>query len=178
MKDFLDKTDRQQRLLDELETSSDPVTGTELALRCGVTRQVVVHDIALLRAKGIQILSTPRGYLLSVPTEQPTKRTVLAVSHPPESTRIELMTLVDYGLRVLDVQVEHPLYGVLIGNLQIASRRDVELFLTQAEQQKAVLLSSLTEGDHYHTIEYVHENRIEEAIGALRKHGITVFDWE
>jgi len=169
------RTERQQRLLDVLLTVADPVTGNDLAVKCGVTRQVVVHDIALLRASGIDILSTPRGYYLQ--TDKPTReRSVLAVWHGPERTDTELYTLVDCGVHVIDVIVEHPLYGELRGPLHLTSRREVDLFRNQVDATSAPLLSSLTDGHHLHTVEYRDARSLEAAVAALRARGIQVFD--
>lgn len=168
------QTNRQRRMLDELQRAVQPLTGTELAERCGVTRQVVVHDVALLRAGGVEILATPRGYELRSPQTDPI--TILSVYHPPELTAAELFTFVDYGIQVEDVLVEHPVYGELRGGLHLASRRDVELFLERVSQSDALLLSSLTEGFHIHTVRSPSERRLSEAIVALRLNGIEVLD--
>lgn len=161
-------------MLNELERAERPLTGTEIAERCGVTRQVVVHDVALLRAGGVEIMSTPRGYELRGP--QTGRVTVLSVYHPPELTEAELLILVDHGIQVEDVVVEHPVYGELRGGLHLASRRDVELFLDQVRQSDALLLSALTEGFHLHTVRPPSEDRLVEAILALRQRGIQVLD--
>jgi uncharacterized protein len=169
-----DRQTRQERLLAELSESNRPLTGTELAERCGVTRQVVVHDIAILRAAGVNIISTPRGYW--VQTTPSAKTTVLSVCHLPELTEVELMTLVDFGIEVVDVIVEHPLYGELRGQLHLSSRRDVQLFLEKVASSDALLLSSLTEGFHLHTVAAPTPLRLREAVQALRAHGIEVLE--
>lgn len=170
----MDKDTRRQRLLAIL-SNDEPITGHDLAQQLGVTRQVVVHDIALQRAQGANIVSTPRGYWL--PEVDVNKHLqVLSVVHPPNLTAIELYTLVDFGIRVLDVQIEHPVYGELKGSLQLASRRDVELFLAQVQASGAALLSSLTDGQHMHTVAIPGPSRLAEAIEALRSHGIQVFE--
>ena len=171
-----DREERQAQIISELQASDEPVSGWELAQRHHVTRQVVVHDVALLRATGYPILSTPRGYLLERAEAQLRSGIILSVSHSPQLTGIELYTLVDFGLRVKNVLVEHPLYGELTGSLHLASRRDVDYFLEQVRWQKAALLSTLTDGHHMHTIEYDHAERLHEAIDALRLKGIVVYE--
>ncbi|MCL6548386.1 MAG: transcription repressor NadR [Alicyclobacillus sp.] len=170
-----ERTDRQRRLLELLAASPEPVTGGELANRLDVTRQVVVHDVALLRAQGEPILSTPRGYWLQR-DRHASRQYVLAVCHPPELTAAELYTLVDFGVHVLDVIVEHPLYGELRGGLRLASRRDVDMFLHQLRSAGAALLSSLTDGHHLHTVECAEPDRLAEAVAELRRQGIQVLD--
>lgn len=138
----------------------------------GVTRQVIVHDIAVLRAAGIDILSTPKGYLLQGKSHL--KRSLLAVSHRPEDTQTELLILVDCGVRVLDVRIEHSVYGELIGNLYLSSRRDVAHFMKKIQTEGAPLLSSLTGGLHYHQVEYATDDILQEAITQLSEAGIQV----
>lgn len=170
-----ERTERQERLYNLLLASREPITGTDLAAQMGVTRQVVVHDIALMRATGVPILSTPRGYVLQT-TEPAENHYVLSVSHSPELAETELTILVDYGVKIRDVLVEHPLYGEIHGSLHLASRRDVELFIKQVRDLEASLLSSLTNGHHLHTVECSDFSRLAEAILDLRKAGIQVFD--
>ncbi len=170
-----DRSTRLSCLISLLQTSEEPVTGTELAANFQVTRQVVVHDIALLRAQGFDIVSTPRGYIISNRKEGQ-NRTVLAVSHTVEQTSDELYIFVDFGISVLDVQVEHPIYGQLTGSLQLSSRRDVDLFMEKVNKKKVTLLSSLTGGYHFHTVQYGSEKRLKEAIRTLIEHKIQVFD--
>ncbi|MCY0907479.1 MAG: HTH domain-containing protein, partial [Sulfobacillus thermotolerans] len=99
-----------------------PIAGHELSQTLGVSRQVVVQDIALLRAEGHPIISTPRGYMI---WEKPSGsiRQVLAVKHSddPHIVRQELLTLVSHHVTVLNVIVAHPLYGELVGNLNLTS---------------------------------------------------------
>lgn len=170
-----DRSERQQQLLEVLNRKQDAVTGSDLASQMGVTRQVVVHDIAILRAAGHPILSTPRGYWLQ-PQSTLKNRYVLAVSHPPDLTQTELTILVDHGIHVLDVAVEHPLYGELRGSLHLASRRDVAFFMEQLKNAGATLLSSLTDGEHLHTVECSDLQSLNEASAKLRAAGIRVFD--
>ena len=60
--------------------------------------------------------------------------------------------MVDNGGGLLDVIVEHPLYGQISGSLQIFSRYDVDLFLKKLRENRANPLSTLTEGIHLHTL--------------------------
>jgi len=169
-------TPRQSALLDALRTqNTEPIPGQALARQLGVTRQVVVHDIALLRALGHQILSTPKGYILQ--TGSTRQRTLLAVSHPPDKADVELYTLIDCGLSVVDVRVEHQIYGEITGNLYLSSRRDIDHFLAKVNDQNVPLLSSLTDGVHYHLVEYDHDQQLKEAVQQLQHSGIEVFDW-
>lgn len=170
---------RRQWILDTLKTAASPVTGTELAKKANVSRQVIVQDIALLRAAQAPILATPQGYLYyenpASQQETPFSR-VIACKHRLEETELELNTMVDHGLHILDVIVEHPIYGELRGSLMIKSRRDVQHFLKNIRRSGASLLSSLTGGVHLHTVAAESEARIDEACAALARHGILLRD--
>jgi hypothetical protein len=147
-----------------------PVPGAELARRLRVSRQCLVQDVAMLRASGEEILSTPQGYRL--PTARSVgHRAVLACQHPPERTEEELQILVDNGVRVLDVVVEHPLYGELRGSLMLESRSDVADFLRRWRRKGATLLSSLTRGVHLHTVEASRPDMITRAKAQLHARG-------
>jgi uncharacterized protein len=98
-------------------------------------------------------------------------RAILACSHEPGRTEEELQTLVDYGVKILDVIVEHPLYGELRGSLMIESRADLQDFLAQVRTSKATLLSSLTSGVHLHTVEASRPEMISQAKARLRALG-------
>lgn len=68
----------------------------------------------------------------------------------------------DYGGKILDVIVEHPVYGEIKSPLQIASRYDLEEFLKNLEETDAEPLSALTEGVHIHTIEVESEEVLKK----------------
>lgn len=165
-------TARQKELLVILAEQETPCSGQALANRLSVTRQVVVHDIALLRAAGQPIFATPKGYVMQSGPQA--LQTILAVSHSPEATGTELYILVDHGIHVRDVRVEHRVYGEIIGNLYLSSRRDVELFLSRIRKEQAPLLSSLTNGFHHHLVEYETEEQLAEATIQLKANGIQV----
>jgi transcriptional regulator of NAD metabolism len=148
-----------------------PIQGGMLARHFRVSRQCVVQDVAILRASGEQIIATPQGYRLP-PAADRAQRAVLACRHGPERTEEELQVLVDNGVRILDVVVEHPLYGELRGTLMIESRADVQDFLEQVKTTKAALLSSLTGGVHLHTVEASRPEMIARARTQLRARGL------
>lgn len=169
-----EKTERQMQLLQLLHAHADPLPGQTLAEQLGVTRQVIVREIALLRALGHRLLATPKGYILQ--SESTRRQHLLAVSHDTSQTEKELMTLVDCGIKVLDVRVEHAIYGEIVANLFLSSRRDVEHFIHKISTERAPLLSSLTGGIHYHLVEYDHDEQLQEAIDKLVTNGIRVLD--
>jgi uncharacterized protein len=162
---------RRQRIVEWMRAHDTPVLGGELANRFHVSRQCLVQDMAILRAGGEEILATPRGYRLPRAKEQ-THRAVIACRHAPERTKEELELLVDHGVKILDVIVEHPVYGELRGSLMLESRTDVHDFLERVAATKATLLSSLTKGVHLHTVEASRPEMIARAKAELRARGI------
>lgn len=145
--------DAQQRRLEiarRLEHASAPISATALAQELSVSRQIIVGDVALLRAGGMNITATPRGYLL--PSEEREHLCTFACRHRSDQMEEELNAIVDQGCTVLDVIVEHPVYGQLTAPLHVSSRYDVAQFIARCRQSDAVPLSRLTEGLHLHTV--------------------------
>ncbi len=146
------------------------MTGTELAARFEVSRQVIVQDMAVLRAASHQVLASPQGYFLDRHTPG-LHRSVVAVRHTPTETEDELIALVDVGVEVVDVIVEHPIYGELRGMLHIASREDVQQFMIQLATTGAHLFSELTDGLHLHTLEARRPDQLQRARSVLKERG-------
>ena len=142
--------ERRAAILRALYASDSPVSASSLALELGVSRQIIVGDIALLRAGGENISATPRGYVLSR-EDGMTARTV-ACCHSGADMERELNIMVDNGCVVRDVIVEHPIYGQIVGSLELRSRYDVGQFIARSRQSEALPLSSLTDGVHLHTL--------------------------
>ena len=150
-------------------SADTPISATALAGRFGVTRQVVVGDIALLRAEGRSVIATPRGYIIPVPDGF--VRTIACV-HNAAQTRDELNAMVDCGCTVIDVVVEHPVYGQLTAPLAISSRYDVEQFIEKMASASASPLSALTEGVHLHTLSCPDEEVFNHLRDKLREMGM------
>jgi len=144
---------RRQKIVDNLNKSSKPIKGGELADILGVSRQVIVQDIALLRAQGETIVATPQGYFLIKEPKTKNVNKVFACQHDYGGMEKELKIIVANGGKVLDVVVEHPLYGELRGNLMLESLADVEEFMKNLDTSGAEPLSVLTKGIHLHTVE-------------------------
>lgn len=141
---------RRSSILSVLAESAQPISASALAQHCGVTRQVIVGDIALLRAGGSDIAATARGYVLT--QEKAGLIRQLACRHSAADTETELNVIVDCGCTAVDVSVEHPVYGEITGSLGLSSRYDVEQFIQRMGSAEARPLSSLTEGVHLHTV--------------------------
>ena len=170
----MEAASRRQAILDRLRTADRPVSGAALAAGLNVSRQIIVGDIALLRAGGAEISATPRGYVLPRATDGITR--TIACRHTLAQTGQELDILVDNGCTVLDVIVEHPVYGQLTGQLQISSRYDVEQFLARIRDSDAAPLSMLTGGLHLHTLCCPNEDAYTRACAALKAAGLLLGD--
>ena len=157
---------RRREIMALLGRSSRPLSGTALGEKLGVSRQVVVQDIALLRTEGKSILATARGYVLDEP--QKASR-VLKVCHTELQTEDELNTIVDMGGAVLDVMVNHRIYGKVTAPLNIRSRRDVQAFLTRLRTGKSAPLMNVTSGYHFHRISADSDEILDEIECALRE---------
>ena len=167
---------RREKIKEMLQKTDHPVTASSLAEHFSVSRQIIVGDIALLRASGLQILATPRGYLMDSPSVQEDKNLgMIACRHTPEQLRDELYTIVDGGATVGDVTIEHTLYGELSGKLDLASRYDVDAFIRKVEEEKnSIPLSALTDGVHLHRIRYRDAESFTRIKEALREKHILI----
>ncbi|MBQ9347081.1 MAG: transcription repressor NadR [Oscillibacter sp.] len=164
----MDAVTRRREVLDFIHKMGGPVSAGKLAEIFGVSRQIIVGDVALLRAAGETIDATPRGYVSAAPSGL--RRTV-ACLHDAADMERELNAVVDQGCTVLDVMVEHPIYGQLTGGLRLSSRYDVARFLQQCAASDARPLSALTEGIHLHTLSCPDEDAFQRVRGELRKLG-------
>lgn len=163
---------RREKLISLLQQAEAPVSGTDLAKHLGVSRQVIVQDIALLRAVDKNILSTNKGYVLHVPERESGRvKRSFAVSHTKEQIQDELYTIVDYGGKVLDVVVEHDIYGQIMVDLILCNRLDVDEFVERIENSKSRPLKVLTDGEHWHTVEADSEKVLDKIEEKLREKG-------
>lgn len=143
-----------------------------MAEKFEVTRQVIVQDIAIIRASGNNIVSTNRGYYLN---EERTQK-VFKVKHNDREINKELNAIVDLGGRVKDVIVHHKVYGEIKKDLNCSSRRDVKLFLEKMNEEKSKPLDVLTGGVHFHTVVAENEEIIEEIEIVLKELGFLIED--
>lgn len=164
----MDGNERREKLIEIIAASKKPISGGELAQMLGVSRQVIVQDIALLRASDIDIISTTKGYLLYQSKEERHQR-IIHVKHSTEDIEDELCTIVDNGGKVLDVHVIHEIYGQIVTELIIRNRNDVYDFVKQVNEKKITPLKELTAGTHRHTIAADSEDTLNRIVDALRK---------
>ncbi|MBE5905896.1 MAG: transcription repressor NadR [Lachnospiraceae bacterium] len=160
--------ERRTRILSLLKKQSEPVSGSALAKELQVTRQVIVQDIALIRARGYDIQSTYKGYLLE---QTPHCTRVFKVIHEDADVERELQLYVDMSGVVQDVFVYHKRYGVVKAELNIRSRRDIALYLEDMRTGKSMPLKNLTSGYHYHTIVAQSEEILDAIQEKLQEEG-------
>lgn len=147
------------------------VTATQLAEELGVSRQIIVSDIAILRERGCDITATSRGYVLGAGrafgyVDQ------IACRHGPEDIIAEFDAIVDNGGTVLDISIAHPVYGIITAAIYIRSRRDARAFVEEMQKLNGRPLSQLTEGAHLHTVGCESRAEFDAIIEALRAVGI------
>lgn len=163
----MDSDRRREEILKVIQKSKEPIKGSQLAKLFSVSRQVIVQDIAILRAAGAEIIATPNGYITPSNFVSQKHRRIIACRHSEEGTEEELMIIVNLGGTAVDVIVEHEIYGEFKAELMLASPADVKNFIRKVKEEGAKLLSSLKEGIHLHTIEAPTPeilDRIEEAL--------------
>lgn len=164
---MLNAAQRRAEIARILQDGAAPVSASALAARLGVSRQVVVGDVALLRAAGTEILATPRGYRLERQTAG--VRCTVACRHDDARLKDELYLVADCGCGVLDVIVEHPVYGQLSGQVQVFSRADADAFCAALAHSAAEPLCRLTDGVHLHTLSCpttAHRDAVQAALQA------------
>ena len=155
---------RRERILTRLNSAGAPLSASTLAAELGVSRQIVVGDVALLRAGGAQIDATPRGYQLH-PAEKGYTGILACVHRTQEEMRRELYTVVDQA-------VENSLYGEIRATLNLCNRYDVDNFIRQAADAPESLLSRMTGGVHLHTLRCPDKDTFARIHDALEQQGL------
>ena len=166
----MDAQRRRQAIAARLEQAEGAVSASVLAREFSVSRQVIVGDVALLRAAGENISATPRGYVLA--SDSAALLRTVACHHKGEETERELNIMVDNGCTVRDVIVEHPIYGQLTGVLDLKNRYDVGQFMRRLGQGDTMPLSALTDGVHLHTLLCPDEASFQRVLEQLREAGL------
>ena len=151
---------RREKIIQILRNETLPISGNTLAKMTGVSRQVIVQDITLLRTR-YPVFATAKGYLL-YPEKEEKPRRIFCVKHNLEDTKKELCTIVDHGGKVLDVIVEHDVYGQIRADLMLSCRKEVEEFCKLLEKSKSGPLNMIGGGVHYHTVEAQTELILDE----------------
>lgn len=171
----MDAVNRRKRIADIISTSATPLTGNELAALLKVTRQVVVQDVALLRAGGLPVIATPSGYVMIDTIVRGRALRVFSCQHNTiEKAEEELMIMVRNGGKVRDVIIEHPIYGEISGALNLSTPAAVKNLIERLKRKDAQMLSSTTDGIHMHTVEAATEEVLIKIENELRDAGILI----
>ena len=161
--------ERRRKIIEMIEASGTPLSGKALADFFEVSRQVIVQDVALIRANGVDIISTNRGYVIH--TSKVASR-VFLVNHTDEQLEAELCMIVDMGGKVVNVTVEHKIYGKIEAELNISSRRHVQDFVADLKSGKSSPLKNITSNDHAHLVEAESEAVLNIIEAKLEEMGI------
>ena len=160
--------ERRKEIVAILMSGNEPVSGSELSDKLSVSRQIIVQDIAVLRAEGYEILSLHTGYVMK---KNPLVERVFKVRHTSDETKEELNLIVEHGGIVVDVFVWHRAYGKISASLNISSIKAVERFMEDIKSGKSSELMHITDGYHYHTVRAESEDVIDAIEDALGKKG-------
>jgi transcriptional regulator of NAD metabolism len=171
----MNSKERRKYIEELLIKSGEPQKGQNLAKELSVTRQIIVKDIAILRAEGSNIIATPEGYMIPKDNKHKIKR-IIAVSHRPEEIEDELTCIVKFGGAIEDVIIEHPVYGEIRGMLMIKTLYDVQRFMEKCSKLSAEPLSTLTRGIHIHSIEADNEEIMERILSELKARNYLISD--
>lgn len=161
-------SERREYIINKMKESTMPVSGKVLAQECGVSRQIIVQDIALIRASGYELVSTNRGYILNQPK---CVSRIIKVHHTNEQMEDELLSIVDLGGTVVNVMVNHRVYGQMEAKIGINSRRKAASFLEDIRSGKSSPLNNITSGYHYHKIEADTEETLDLIENMLKEKG-------
>lgn len=167
---MMNSNNRREAIKNMLITSETPLKGQYIAEKLGVTRQIIVKDIAILRAKGMEIIATPDGYLVNKKINE-LKSTIIAVNHEGSDIENELIAVIKYGGIIQDVIIEHQLYGEIKAMLMIKNLYDLDNFMKKLIEYKAEPLLVLTNGVHLHTILTENEEQLNNIINELKTKG-------
>ena len=163
--------ERRQFIINKIKGSAKPISGTKLAELCDVSRQVIVQDVALIRASGYDIMSTNRGYIIH---EQQSFRRTFKVQHTEDQVEDEMISVVDLGGKMINVSVNHRVYGRMEAELNVGSRRKVAEFMDDIRNGKSSPLMKITSNYHYHLIEAESEEILDEIEAMLERKGMLI----
>lgn len=164
----MNTSQRRNEILNILKKSDVPIAAKNLAAHFGVSRQVIVQDMAVIRASTPGILATARGYTLQ---QEAAYTREFKVRHRQEQAADELNIIVDCGGRVKNVSISHRVYGRVTAEMDIRSRQDVREFVNAINSSRSSVLSTATSGYHYHLVEASSPERLDLIEEQLKETG-------
>ena len=159
-------TERRKAIVNLLLSANSPVSGSELAQKFDISRQIIVQDITVLKGMGYEILSTNQGYVMQ---KSPLAERVFKVRHTTDQTEDELSCIVDLGGTVVDVFVWHKVYGKIEATLNIFSQMHIKQFLEGVRTGQSTELMHVTGGYHYHTVRAENEDILNQIEAVLNE---------
>ena len=159
---------RRKGIINLLLAEKGPVSGGELSNRFGVSRQIIVQDIAMLRARGFDITPTHNGYVIR---SSPLVERVFKVHHSSSQTEDELSLIISFGATVADVYIWHDVYGKVSANLSISTLADLKKFMENMKNGESGELMHITGGYHYHTVRAETDEILDQVEEALKARG-------
>ena len=173
----MDGQARRNKIIEIIKKSDKPVSGTFLAEQLNVSRQVVVTDMALIRANGVKVISTNRGY--TIDAESSRCKRIVKCHHSDEQILDELYAIVDNGGCAESTIINHRYYNRLEAPLNVSSRREAKKFNDAIVSGKSRSLGSATSGYHYHVISAEDEATLDIIEEELKAKGywLPLDDW-
>ena len=159
---------RRNEILQILKKAEAPIAAKDLAAHFGISRQVIVQDMAVIRVSTPGILSTTRGYIIQQDNGNSRE---FKVCHTPEQAETEMNLIVDYGGHIRNVSISHRLYGRISADMDVHSRQDVHEFLEALKNSRSSVLSSATSGYHYHLVDADTTERLDMIQSKLQEAG-------
>ena len=160
-------------ILNLIKESDLPVSGNTLAEKFNVSRQIIVKDISTLKERGVDIISTTRGYILN---RKPMPERIFKVVHSDEDTEKELNEIVSAGAIVENVFVWHKIYGKIEAPLNIRTHDDVREYIKTLKSGRSSPLKNVTNQYHYHLIKAETEEILNNTEKILEKSGYLVYE--
>ena len=160
--------DRRKAIVNRLLSEMGAISGSMLSREFGVSRQIIVQDITVLKGMGYDILSTHSGYIIQ---KSPLKERIFKLRHTTEQTEDELSSIVGLGGTVVDVFVWHKVYGKIVAPLNIFSKHHIKQFIEGVRSGKSSELMNITGGYHYHTVRADSDEILNLIEKALEKKG-------
>ncbi|GEP85639.1 Predicted small molecule binding protein (contains 3H domain) [Staphylococcus piscifermentans] len=166
--------ERRAEIVELLKMTNEPIKGSELSQRFGVSRQIIVKDISHLKTRDYAIKSTSKGYFLNIEPQGKTHKRLVMCQHDFDEMEAELSIIVENGAMIDDVSVEHPVYGNIRAELMIETPEDIQVFIEEMTKFKGTMLAQLTDGIHLHTLSADTEKILENAVEDLERQGFIV----
>lgn len=161
--------ERREQIFKHLSESDVPVSASSLSKLYGVSRQIIVSDIARMRSAGIAISSLSRGYVLD---QKPKSERVLKIIHSDKDIEKELNLILELGGTVSDVFIYHKFHGIVSAKMDISSKNDIKNYIENVTKGKSTPLNNTTSGYHYHTITADNEKILDKIEQKLKEEGL------